>query len=171
MNDLNVEKKLNLLGNCFKNNNVNYMSHPIFFKWSPSVNDPVYEKSKLEDKHKSIGNNVMEAILQEGPSFINNERGDGLSNWVGNGTINGTSNETKRENNFERMNQREMVAQTNKNPFLSSNYLEDLQVQEDFLTPQNSNIHDASNSQENTYLPDDSKSQENSYSQQNYSNM
>ena len=44
------------------------------------------------------------------------------------------------ENNFERMNQREMVAQTNKNPFLSSNYLEDLQVQENFLTPQNSNM-------------------------------
>jgi len=32
------------------------------------------------------------------------------------------------------------VAQTNKNPFLSSNYLEDLQVQENFLTPQNSNM-------------------------------
>ncbi len=38
------------------------------------------------------------------------------------------------------MNQREMVAQTSLNPFLSSNYLEDLQVQEQFLTPQNSNI-------------------------------
>jgi hypothetical protein len=47
---------------------------------------------------------------------------------------------TKRENNFERMNQRQMVAQTNMNPFLSSNYLEDLRVQETFLTPQNSNI-------------------------------
>ena len=29
---------------------------------------------------------------------------------------------------------------TLKNPFLSSNYLEDLQVQENFLTPQNSNM-------------------------------
>ena len=40
------------------------------------------------------------------------------------------------------MNQREMIAQTSQNPFLSSNYLEDLQVQESFLTPQNSNSQD-----------------------------
>ena len=50
--------------------------------------------------------------------------------------------ETKREGNFEKMNQREMIAQTSQNPFLSSNYLEDLQVQESFLTPQNSNSQD-----------------------------
>jgi hypothetical protein len=121
------------------------MSQPIFFKWSPSIKEQFYEKSKLEDKHKSIGDNVVETILQEGPSFITNENGIigegmGTSNWKDASV----SNETKRENNFERMNQREMVAQTNQNPFLSSNYLEDLHVQETFLTPQNSNIGDMS---------------------------
>ena len=112
---------------------------PIFFKWSPSVNEQLYEKSRLEDKHKSIGTNVMETILQEGPNFINNDGrfiGDGMMNHEHGGQ---RFNETKRENNFEKMNQREMIAQTSQNPFLASNYLEDLQVQESFLTPQNSN--------------------------------
>ena len=119
------------------------MSQVIFLKWSPSIKDQFYEKSKLKDKHKAIGNNVMETILQEGHMFINNETtranmfkssheiyaDDGFSNTG-----------TKREHNFERMNQREMVVQTSLNPFLSSNYLEDLQVQENFLTPKNSNM-------------------------------
>jgi len=48
--------------------------------------------------------------------------------------------ESKRENHFNKMNQREMIPQTNLNPFLSTNYLEDLQIQENFLTPQNSNL-------------------------------
>jgi len=95
------------------------MSKVLFLKWSPNVKEQFYEKSKLKEKHKAIGNNVMETILQEGNEFVNNKT---------------------RENQFERMNQREMVAQTNLNPFLSNNYLEDLQVQEQFLTPQNSNL-------------------------------
>jgi len=95
------------------------MDDIIFIKWSPSVNDQFYEKSQIKDKHKILGSQVMETILQEGCDFINNE--------------------SKREHNFNRMNDRELVAQTSMNPFLSSNYLEDLQVQETFLTPQNSN--------------------------------
>ena len=123
------------------------MSHPIFLKWSPSVKDLFYEKSKLKDKYNSIGQNVMETILQEGPTFIDNETVREIG-FIDRRTtaehefLNGDNNmgATKRENNFERMNQRQMVAQTNMNPFLSSNYLEDLRVQETFLTPQNSNI-------------------------------
>jgi|TARA_R110002073_G_scaffold101884_1_gene231375 hypothetical protein len=125
---------------------------PIFFKWSPSDNDQLYEKSRLEDKHKSIGADVMETILQEGPNFINNNDGG----FIGDGMMNHEQgserfNETKRENNFEKMNQREMVAQTSQNPFLSSNYLEDLQVQESFLTPQNSNSENKYSNSENKY--------------------
>ena len=95
------------------------MSGIIYLKWSPSIKDMYYEQSKLEDKPKVIGNNVMETILQEGPDFIRNE--------------------SKRENQFEKMNDREMMVQTNLNPFMTSTYLEDLQVQEKYLTPQNSN--------------------------------
>ena len=95
------------------------MSGFIYLKWAPSIKDMYYEQSKIEDKPKVIGNNVMETILQEGHDFIKSE--------------------SKRENHFHKINERELVAQTNMNPFMSSNYLEDLQVQENFLTPQNSN--------------------------------
>ena len=102
------------------------MSQFIFLKWCPNIKELFYEQSKLHDKHKTIGNNVMETILQESHDFINNN--------------NINNNNKTRESQFEKMNQREMVAQTSLNPFLSSNYLEDLQVQEQFLTPQNSNL-------------------------------
>lgn len=95
------------------------MSQIIYLKWSPSVHDQHYEKSKLNDKHKAIGNNVMETILQEGIDFIKVE--------------------TRREGHFNKINEREMVVQKNLNPFFSNNYLEDLHIQETFLTPQNSN--------------------------------
>ena len=93
----------------------------MFLKWTPSVKDSFYEKSKKNEKHTVIGNNVMETILQEGQEFINKH--------------------DSREKQLSEFNQREMVAQTNMNPFFSSNYLEDLKVQEQFLTPQNSNFN------------------------------
>ena len=95
------------------------MSGVIYLKWSPSVKDQFHERSKLKDKPKVIGNNVMETILQEGHEFIQSE--------------------SKRETHLHKINERAIVAQTNMNPFMSSTYLEDLQVQENFLTPQNSN--------------------------------
>lgn len=119
------------------------MSQIIFLKWCPSIKDQFYEKSRLEDKHKSIGNNVMETILQEGQTFIDSSAPrDNLHHSTTVFSNNQQNAGTKRESNFERMNEREMIAQTNLNPFLSSNYLEDLQVQENFLTPQNSNTSD-----------------------------
>jgi len=46
-----------------------------------------------------------------------------------------------RELNSERLSQRHMIIQTSINPFLSDhNYLDDLQVQNDFLRPKDSNI-------------------------------
>ena len=119
------------------------MSQYIFLKWCPSLKEKFYEKSSLKDKEKSIGNNVMETILQEGQTFIDNSMPrDGLYREAYSFSNIDNTNGTKRENNFEKMNEREMVAQTNLNPFLSSNYLEDLRVQENFLTPQNSNTSD-----------------------------
>ena len=119
------------------------MSQYIFLKWCPSLKEQFYEKSSLKDKEKSIGNNVMETILQEGQTFIDNSMPrDGLYSEAYSFSNIDNTNGTKRENNFEKMNEREMVAQTNLNPFLSSNYLEDLRVQENFLTPQNSNTSD-----------------------------
>jgi hypothetical protein len=95
------------------------MNNKIFIKWTKEGNEPK-EQSFLKDKHKVIGHEVMETILQEGYDFIKSE--------------------TKRENQFNKMNEREMIVQKSLNPFLSNNYLEDLQIQDNFLTPKNSNL-------------------------------
>ena len=91
-----------------------------YLKWSPANCTEHRLKSVMKDKHKTIGTEVMETILQEGYEFMKSE--------------------SKRENHFNKMNQREMIPQKNLNPFFSNNYLEDLQIQENFLTPQNSNL-------------------------------
>ena len=65
------------------------MNDFIYLKWTPSIKDMYYEQSKIEDKPKVIGNNVMETILQEGPDFIRNE--------------------SKRESQFEKMNDSSLV--------------------------------------------------------------
>ena len=63
------------------------MSQIIFLKWCPSVKDQFYEKSSLSDKHKSIGNNVMETVLQEGQTFIDDSvPRDGLQRESSNGS-------------------------------------------------------------------------------------
>lgn len=92
-----------------------------YLKWKPVNVSEEREKSVMKDKHKTIGNEVMETILQEGYEFMKSE--------------------SKRESQFNKMNEREMIPQTNLNPFFSNNYLEDLQIQENFLTPQNSNLN------------------------------
>ena len=96
------------------------MNNSLYFQWSPSLPTDPLERSNFPAPHVAIGDNVMETILQEGPDFIRSE--------------------SKRENQFEKMNDREMMVQTNLNPFMTTNYLEDLQIQEKFLTPQNSNF-------------------------------
>ncbi len=49
--------------------------------------------------------------------------------------------QSDRELNSERLSQRDLIIQTSINPFLSDhNYLDDLQVQADFLRPKDSNI-------------------------------
>lgn len=104
------------------------MDNFIFCKWAPN-NGEENIKSKKKDKHIAIGNNVMETILQEGPEFINKHN------------ITEDRKENKKEQ-FVKLNDREMMIQKNLNPFLSSNYLEDLNVQEQFLTPKNSNMEE-----------------------------
>jgi hypothetical protein len=47
----------------------------------------------------------------------------------------------KREIANEKMNERHMISQISQNPFLAKNtYLEDLDIQENFLKPKNSNF-------------------------------
>lgn len=120
MDGTNIHENMNTNMNIHTNPDL-HTNTLMFLKWTPSIKDSFYEKSKKDQKHTVIGNNVMETILQEGQEFINKH--------------------DSREKQFSQLNDREMVAQTNMNPFFSSNYLEDLKVQEQFLTPQNSNFH------------------------------
>lgn len=47
---------------------------------------------------------------------------------------------TKREISNNKILERGMISQINQNPFLRNNYLDDLNVQETFLRPKNSNF-------------------------------
>ena len=49
--------------------------------------------------------------------------------------------ENKRDNNNNKMLEREMIMQTNQNPFMmQNNYLDDLTIQDEFLKPKNSSF-------------------------------
>tara|TARA_B100000424_G_scaffold115071_2_gene86785 strand:+ start:8588 stop:8902 length:315 start_codon:yes stop_codon:yes gene_type:complete len=92
----------------------------IFSSWR-KIDSEKKEVSLLKNKHKIIGNDIMELVLQEGNSFINNS--------------------SSREKNYNKLNDRELISQKSLNPFLSNNsYLEDLKNQQEFLIPQNSNF-------------------------------
>ena len=56
-----------------------------YLKWSPANSTENRLKSVMKDKHKIIGNEVMETILQEGYEFMKSE--------------------SKRENHFNKINE------------------------------------------------------------------
>jgi hypothetical protein len=60
------------------------------------------------------------------------------------------SNPNKREDSYNRMAEREMMCQVNRNPFMPDrNYLEDVMVQDQFLKPQSTFLEKETN--KNTY--------------------
>ena len=49
--------------------------------------------------------------------------------------------DNKRESTYSKMGERDLISQSNMNPFMSkNNYVNDLDVQDQFLKPQNSNF-------------------------------
>jgi hypothetical protein len=86
------------------------------WKWSPGINEKI-EKSYLKDKYKIVNKEIIDLVIHDG--FV--------------------INETKREMNENKMNHRTMISNKAQNPFLTNNYLEDINNQEKFLTPKNSN--------------------------------
>tara|TARA_B100000902_G_C27208717_1_gene863116 strand:- start:425 stop:805 length:381 start_codon:yes stop_codon:yes gene_type:complete len=115
-------------------------SKPIFMKWSSSNisgSDPATYKSYLKDMHKIKGKGIVNTVLQEGQEFINS----GLS------SIEITKN--KKEMHIDKISERELIPQTNMNPFLhgaqsdmggNKDYINDITVQEKYLIPKNSNM-------------------------------
>ena len=60
------------------------------------------------------------------------------------------NNPNKREDSYNRMAEREMMCQVNRNPFMPDrNYLEDVMVQDQFLKPQSTFLEKETN--KNTY--------------------
>lgn len=56
------------------------------------------------------------------------------------------NNPNKREDSYNRMAEREMMCQVNRNPFMPDrNYLEDVMVQDQFLKPQNTFLEKETN--------------------------
>jgi hypothetical protein len=103
--------------------------------WSSWSNGIKYEKSLKEDRPSIIENinnvaseNVITAALAsipEPPPFLYND----ISN--------------KREEANNKMSERYLVGQGQQNPFLANNnYLQDLDIQQNFLIPKNSNNKD-----------------------------
>ena len=73
MDGTNIHENMNTNMNTNMNIHTNpdlHINTLIFLKWTPSIKDSFYEKSK-KIKHTVMGNNVMETILQEGQEFIN----------------------------------------------------------------------------------------------------
>jgi hypothetical protein len=97
-----------------------------FFKWSTGEK---YEQSVKSDKEKYVENlaeeyNKMKTLLFD----------DGTESCMR------VSN--KREDANTKLSERSMIENISQNPFLSrNNYLNDLQVQDEFLKPKNSNYN------------------------------
>ena len=114
-------------------------------KWSSSnapLTDPATYKSYLKDMHKIKGDGIVSTVLQEGQEFMNN----GISHIEQQ-----QPNRNKKEIHIDKISQRELIPQTSMNPFFRSaseeqngenrNYINDIEAQEKFLIPQNSNMY------------------------------
>ena len=117
--------------------------------------EPPEKSLKRETEKKELSENPETLALEEGQSFIantmqtmiDNEKYDMIDLALNQAENNQESN--KRQNMNDKLNSRYMVQQTNQNPFLmSTNYVEDLDVQESFLRPKSSHL----DNQDNKYL-------------------
>ena len=111
-------------------------------KWSSSTdtnhNDPSTYKSYLKDMHKIKGEGIVNTVLQEGQDFMY----QGISSIE-------QHNRNKKELHIDKISQRELIPQTSMNPFFreahdeklggNNGYIHDIEAQEKFLIPQNSN--------------------------------
>ena len=113
------------------------------------------ERSLKREIKKELSEKPENLALEEAKPFItntmqtmiDNENYDMIDLALNHAENNQESN--KRQNMNDKLNSRYMVQQTNQNPFLSStNYVEDLDIQENFLRPKSSHL----DNQDNKYL-------------------
>jgi hypothetical protein len=115
--------------------------------WTWSINDAP-KKSKrgsLDEARDTIysghkGNPVKEPVLRDEGVSIDMFNKSGQFETM----ICDPSN--KRTENSERLSDREMIIQTNINPFLAKNsYIDDIEIQDTILRPKDSNYRDDTN--------------------------
>jgi len=129
------------------------------FIWRPkNSTNGVYEQSRKEDNPNLLenNNNNKEPIKEEEANAIEEEQNrikklkeekpiiDPNTFYDNNGVFRMSS--SKREEANMKMNDRELISQRNQNPYLvQNNYIEDLETQQSFLIPKNSNFGDKKN--------------------------
>ena len=130
------------------------------FIWRPkNGNGGVYEQSRKEDNPNLLQNNnnikeegegAREIIKEEEAAAIEKYKQklrdekpiiDPNTFYDNNGVFRMSS--SKREEANMKMNDRELISKRNQNPYLvQNNYIEDLETQQSFLIPKNSNFSD-----------------------------
>jgi len=130
------------------------------FIWRPkNSTNGVYEQSRKEDNPNLLennNNNIKESKKEEEANAIEEEQNrikklkeekpiiDPNTFYDNNGVFRMSS--SKREEANMKMNDRELISQRNQNPYLvQNNYIEDLETQQSFLIPKNSNFGDKKN--------------------------
>lgn len=126
------------------------------FIWRSKKKDyEPYEQSRKEDNPNLIKVNeeekVEKVVTELKEKEVNEERKvekkeiiDPNTFYDNNGIFRMSS--SKREEVNLKMNDRELISQRNQNPFLVQNsYIEDLDMQQSFLMPKNSNFGDKKN--------------------------
>ena len=106
------------------------------------------EKKELSEKPENLALEEGEPFIADTmQTMIDNQNYDMIDLALNHAENNQESN--KRQNMNDKLNNRYMVQQTNQNPFLmSTNYIQDLDVQENFLRPKSSHL----DNQDNKYL-------------------
>lgn len=131
------------------------------FIWRPkNSTNGIYEQSRKEDNPNLLQNNNIKEEGEEGVrKKIKEEEAsenrikklkeekpiiDPNTFYDNNGVFRMSS--SKREEANMKMNDRELISQRNQNPYLvQNNYIEDLETQQSFLIPKNSNFGDKKN--------------------------
>ena len=135
------------------------------FIWRPKNSTScVYEQSRKEDNPNLLQNNnnnnnikegEQEQTIKEEEAFEKEQNRikklkeekpivDPNTFYDNNGVFRMSS--SKREEANMKMNDRELISQRNQNPYLvQNNYIEDLETQQSFLIPKNSNFGDKKN--------------------------
>jgi len=101
-----------------------------------------YEQSKRENRNKNIYEEIKHLDNQDQPKekVSEHELEQEIIDMREQTVLQFKDN--RREEASKRMGEREMIMVGTLNPFVKSDYLKDLQNQEEFLKPQNSNFNE-----------------------------